>query len=183
MSAVRQFSWGSSGNPLKPSFLEVFAGEAGLSQAVQAESIPIFPPIEIEFNHFVLQSVDLLDPAVLSHVKSLISDGWVLGIHFGTPCSSFSIARKNDGGPPPLRSKAALWGFQHLRGKDLEKVRLGNDIAVQLAMLCHDHGIPWSVENPAGSFLWSMPTMIQLVHNVVGPAGLSWTCVGSARST
>ena len=167
MSAVRQFSWGSSDTPPKPSFLEIFAGEAGLSQAVQAESIPIFPPIEIEFNQFVFQSVDLLDPAVLSHVKSLISQGWILGIHFGTPCSSFSIARKNDGGPPPLRSKAALWGFQHLTGRDLEKVQLGNtflDITVQLAMLCHDHGIPWSVENPAGSFLWSMPTMIKLLH-------------------
>ena len=166
MSAVRQFSWGSSDTPLKP-FLEIFAGEAGLSQAVQAESIPIFPPIEIEFNQFVFQSVDLLDPAVLSHVKSLISQGWVLGIHFGTPCSSFSIARKNDGGPPPLRSKAALEGFQHLTGKDLEKVRLGNtflDVTVQLAMLCHDHRIPWSVENPAGSFLWSMPTMIRLIQ-------------------
>ena len=78
MSAVRQFSWGSSDTPSKPSFLEIFAGEAGLSQAVQAESIPIFPPIEIEFNQFVFQSVDLLDPAVLSHVKSLISQGWIL---------------------------------------------------------------------------------------------------------
>ena len=82
MSAVRQFSWGSSDTPLKPSFLEIFAGEAGLSQAVQAESIPIFPPIEIEFNQFVFQSVDLLDPAVLSHVKSLISQGWVLGLRY-----------------------------------------------------------------------------------------------------
>ena len=147
---------------------------------------PIFPPIEMEFNQFIFQSVDLLDPAVLSHVKSLISQGWVLGIHFGTPCSSFSIARKNDGGPPPLRSKAALWGLQHLAGKDLEKVQLGNtflDITVQLAMLCHDHGIPWSIENPAGSFLWSMPTIIKLVRRCRASIGLRWTCVVSARST
>ena len=165
MRAVRQFSWGSRDVPSRPSFLEIFAGEAGLSQAVQAESIPIFPPIEIEVNHFVFESVDLLDPAVLSHVQFLISQGWVLGIHFGTPCSSFSLARKNDGGPPPLRSQTALWGFSSLAGKDLEKVKMGNrflEVTVQLAALCYDHGIPWSIENPAGSFLWSMPPMVNL---------------------
>ena len=167
MKAPQQFTWGSKDTPREPSFLEIFAGQAGLSQAVQARSIPIFPPIEIEVNEFVFQSVDLLDPAVLSHVKLLISEGWILGIHFGTPCSSFSKARKNDGGPPPLRSAEALWGFAGLSGLDTEKVRMGNcflDITVQLATFCFDRAVPWSVENPAGSFLWIMPPMLDLIQ-------------------
>ena len=64
MSVPQQFSWGSKDKPLSPSFLEIFAGQAGLSQAVSARSTPIFPPIEIEINEFVFQSVDLLDPTV-----------------------------------------------------------------------------------------------------------------------
>ena len=167
MSVPQQFSWGSNDKPLSPSFLEIFAGQAGLSQAVSARSIPIFPPIEIEINEFVFQSVDLLDPRVLSHIKFLIKEGWVLGIHFGTPCSSYSRARKNDGGPPPLRSANSLWGLTGLGGKDKEKVELGNKfmtITVDLALFCFDHNVPWSIENPAGSFLWLMPPMIELVR-------------------
>ena len=122
MSVPQQFSWGSKDTPLSPSFLETIAGQAGLSQAVSARSIPIFPPIEIEINEFVFQSVDLLDPTVLSHIKFLIKEGWLLGIHFGTPCSSYSRARKNDGGPPPLRSASSLWGLTGLKDKDREKV-------------------------------------------------------------
>ena len=167
MSVPQQFSWGSKDTPLSPSFLEIFAGQAGLSQAVSARSIPIFPPIEIEINEFVFQSVDLLDPTVLSHIKFLIKEGWVLGIHFGTPCSSYSRARKNDGGPPPLRSANSLWGLNGLKDKDKEKVELGNKfmtITVDLALFCFDHNVPWSIENPAGSFLWLMPPMIELVR-------------------
>ena len=122
---------------------------------------------EIEINEFVFQSVDLLDPTVLSHIKFLIKEGWVLGIHFGTPCSSYSRARKNDGGPPPLRSASSLWGLTGLKDKDREKVELGNKfmtITVDLALFCFDHNVPWSIENPAGSFLWLMPPMIELVR-------------------
>ena len=140
--------------PLKPSFLENFAGQAGLYNPYTD-----FSSDRIEVNEDVFQSVDLLDPAVLSHVKFLISEGWILGIHFGTPCSSFSKARKNDGGPPPP------WCSLKLKGLDLENVKLGNcflDITVQLATCCHDHAVPWSMENPDGSFLWLMPPMVTL---------------------
>ena len=84
-----------------------------------------------------------------------------------TPCSSYSRARKNDGGPPPLRSASSLWGLSGLKGKDMEKVELGNKfmtITVDLALFCFDHNVPGSIENPAGSFLWLMPPMIELVR-------------------
>ena len=37
-------------------------------------------------------------------------------------------------------------------------------ITVEVALCCFDHNVPWSVENPAGSFLWLMPPMINLVR-------------------
>ena len=148
--------------PTGPVFLEIFAGEAGLSQAVSARGVPILPPIEISPNNFVLEPVDILDPAVFRHVKFLIKEKLIIFIHFGTPCSSFSIARKNDGGPPPLRDRQHLWGRHGLSEMDQKKLEMGNQflrLTVELAQLCHARGIRWSVENPATSFLWLMPPM------------------------
>ena len=104
--------WGSMTIPEGgPFFFEIFAGEAGLSKAVNALGTPILPPIEIEIKGLVNQSVDLFDPAVLAHIHLLIEHKKIKAIHFGIPCSSFSLARKDDGGPPPLRD------MDHLRGK------------------------------------------------------------------
>ena len=140
--------------------MEVFAGEAGLSQAVSARGMQILPPIEIVINNFVKEKVDILDPAVFQHLQFLIQEGIVIFIHFGTPCSSFSIARKHDGGPPPLRDRQHLWGRHGLSRRDREKLLLGNQfmaLTAALATLCYDRGILWSIENPASSFLWRMP--------------------------
>ena len=146
--------------PSGPVFVEVFAGEAGLSQAVSARGMQILPPIEIVINNFVKEKVDILDPAVFQHLQFLIQGGIVIFIHFGTPCSSFSIARKHDGGPPPLRDRQHLWGRHGLSRRDREKLLLGNKfmaLTAALATLCYDRGILWSIENPASSFLWRMP--------------------------
>ena len=109
-----------------PFFLEIFAGEAGLSKAVSALGTPILPPIEIEIKGLVNQSVDLFDPAVLAHIHLLIEHKKIKAIHFGTPCSSFSLARKDDGGPPPLRDMDHLRGKSGLAAHDQAKVEFGN---------------------------------------------------------
>ena len=153
--------WGSQFIPsAKGFFLEIFAGEAGLTQAIHARGRKFLPPIEILPNNFVLDAVDILDQQVVLHIKKLIAAGSLFFIHFGTPCSSFSLARKDDGGPPPLRDRANLWGRPNLRACDIEKVQLGNQfmaITAELVTMCHRCSVGWSVENPAGSFLWSMP--------------------------
>ena len=100
--------------PIGPAFLEVFAGAAGLSQAISARGLQILPPIEINTNQFVHISVDILEPQVQQHVIKLIRAKVIAFIHFGIPCSSFSIARKDDGGPPPLRNRMYLWGIPGL---------------------------------------------------------------------
>eukprot|EP00435_Cladocopium_sp_Y103_P024835 s708_g6.t1 len=88
--------------PSRPVFVEVFAGEAGLSQAISARGMQVLPPIEILTNNFVTEPVDILDPLVYRLLQLLIKENLVAFIHFGTPCPSFSIARKHDGGPPPF---------------------------------------------------------------------------------
>ena len=159
--------WGSMQIPSGSFFLEIFAGKAGLSQAISARGIPILPPIEIEAGDFVQQSVDVLDPAVQAHLRLLIEAKVIFYIHFGTPCSSFSIARKNDGGPPPLRDRHHLWGLPGLRPQDQRKVTMGTEFMFftqRMATLCHKLGVLWSVENPASSFIWVMPPILDLAQ-------------------
>eukprot|EP00435_Cladocopium_sp_Y103_P009415 s1300_g2.t1 len=159
--------WGSMQIPSGSFFLEIFAGQAGLSQAIKARGIAVLPPIEIEVNNFVRQSVDVLSPQIKAHLKLLLEAKVIFYIHFGTPCSSFSMARKNDGGPPPLRDRHHLWGLPGLRPKDREKVRLGTAFMFftqEMATLCHQLNLSWSVENPASSLLWFMPPMQELAQ-------------------
>ena len=113
----------------------------------------------------MIETVNFLDPKVCQHIELLIDHGVISFIHFGTPCSSFSVARKNDGGPPPLRDAAHLWGLPGLSPKDHDKVLLGNkfmELTAKLARHCSMRGVGWSIENPATSFLWSMPLMVEL---------------------
>ena len=103
----------------------------------------------------LIDSVNFLDLKVLQHVELLIDRGVIEFVHFGTPGSSFSVARKNDGGPPPLRDAAHLWGLPGLSPKGRDKVQLGNKfmwLTAQLAHKCSARGVGWSIENPASSF-------------------------------
>jgi len=159
--------WGSMQIPHGRFFLEIFAGQAGLSQAISARGMQILPPIEIETGQFVRQSVDVLDPKVQAHLQLLIEAKIIFYIHFGTPCSSFSVARKNDGGPPPLRDRHHLWGLPGLRPQDQKKVTMGTEFMFftqRMARLCSQFEVAWSLENPASSFIWVMPPILELAQ-------------------
>ena len=96
----------------------------------------------------------------------------MLYIHFGTPCSSFSQARKDDGGPPPLRSAAHITGLPGLSTRDQAKVELGNlfvEVTAELIGWCHRYQVRWSIENPATSFIWKMPKLKE-VWDKIGPS-------------
>ena len=166
MQSMNEFPspfWGSMQVPDQgPFFLEIFAGEAGLTEAVRKAGGLALPPIEIEVKGIVQEAVDLFDPQVLAHIHLLLEKGKIYYVHFGTPCSSFSIARKDDGGPPPLRDKDHLRGKPNLRPADQAKVEFGNlcaDTTEVLVSTCNRYGVDWSIENPATSHLWSLPTM------------------------
>lgn len=149
-------------------FLEIFAGEAVLTRAMREAGFACLPPIELEANQFVPFSTDVTDAQVLLHVQMLLKEGYISYIHCGTPCSSFSLARKADGGPPPLRSSQALYGLPGLKPGDQLKVEVGNQlmqITADLISHCQAYGIRWSLENPLGSYLWAMPPIRELASS------------------
>ena len=89
---------------------------------------------------------------------NLIQSGHVLIIWWGTPCTSFSVARRWDGGPPPLRSEEdpdlpGCWLSDH----DVAKVLAGNalaDLTAEGIVLGHRHHVYSVLENPATSRIW-----------------------------
>ena len=150
-----------------PWFLEVFSGTARLTSAVRQLGIPCLPPIDITLCEEVPSAFDVLDCDNWSFIMKLISCGAVLFIHFGTPCNSFSAARKDDGGPPPLRSEQYPEGLPDLQGHNLAIAQLGNwftDRTVEAAVAVVRAGGDFSIENPLWSLLWQTQLIKKLVQ-------------------
>ena len=107
-------------------FLEVFAGEGGFSRSIWKKGGWILPPIDIVKSGFTSSSTDIFDANVFNKVARWCASGCVCLTHFGTPCTSYSRARRfGDGGPPPLRTLRYLRGRPGLSFTDRQKVRMG----------------------------------------------------------
>ena len=140
-----------------PWFLEIFSGTARLTSSVRALGIPCLPPIDITVCSEVPSAFDVLDCENWSFIMKLIASGAIKFIHFGAPCNSFSAARKEDGGPPPLRSEEHPEGLPGLTGSNLAIAMLGNfftERTVEAAETVVRVGGDFSIENVLGSLLW-----------------------------
>eukprot|EP00973_Karenia_brevis_P076564 10636882-Karenia_brevis.AAC.1 len=73
-------------------FLELFSGKAVLASALRARH---YGCLACDIKYGV--EFDLCDSVVRSVIKGWISSRVISGVWFGTPCSSFSLARR---GPP-----------------------------------------------------------------------------------
>ena len=106
---------------------------------------------------------------MFSTLTSNTESGRVCFLWVGMPRTSFSIARKWDGkGPGPLRDADHLWGFNWLSGKDLAKVRQGNQLlcfSLRCMRLCEKYRIPYALENPMSSFAWLMPPVQHFIDD------------------
>ena len=142
--------------------LEVFAGKAVWSSSCSSRGWIVLPPIEIVVAGHVKAPADITDPKIWQKVLRWLEV--VDFVHFGTPCSSFSQARKDDGGPPPLRTADDIFGLSGLTEDDQKKVLIGNQLAeVTIEIIRHlSPAQLWSIENPAGSFLWQLPDFMKL---------------------
>ena len=144
--------------------LEIFSGCARMSQAMSKQGFTCFA-YDIEYN----SGCDLLN---FDNRKKLVkwinkhSDQIAL-IWFGTPCTSWSRARRFDGGPPPLRDDGVhlMLGCEHLSARDQAKVLEGNallDVTIELIKLCQALQLPWVMENPYTSRIWLTPQVQKL---------------------
>jgi hypothetical protein len=145
--------------------VEVFSGMAGISRALSEAGSRVLPPIDIVVDGFVAHATDITDGRVTGLLMQLIKSHVIRGMHFGTPCTTYSRARRHDGGPPPLRSSQHLAGLPGLSPSDQAKVQAGNlfmNLTVELANLVHNSGGWFTIENPASSLLWQCPEIAQL---------------------
>ena len=113
---------------------------------------------------------DLSKRRLQQQLLTFIKHNNVQFVWLGTPCNSWSRARRNDGrGPGPLRDDAQfLYGFPSLCPRDFDKVRLGNCLmrfSARVFRLCLDLQIPVILENPHTSRLWLAPPIKHLLQH------------------
>ena len=136
-------------------FMELFAGEAGLTLAVKREVGNVFTPGDIEQNSQAGVTMDLLNNETFKTLKSKIKKGLVRWLHLAPPCKTFSRARRRD----RLARVRKLRSVQHPEGfKPYPKlVAEANKLASRSAQLCllqWKAGGVFSLENPASSLIW-----------------------------
>ena len=124
--------------------------------------IPTLPPIDITICEQVPTAFDVVDSDQWSVVMELIRAGAVRFLHCGTPCNTFASARKDDGGPPPLRSHDDPLGRPGLSADNEALVFLGNLFLFRSLEACSavvQHGGDFSIENPEFSLIWETPQL------------------------
>ncbi|CAE8631559.1 unnamed protein product [Polarella glacialis] len=134
---------------------EFFAGSAVWTKALTKRGYAYLTPVEItDCSHLGLLNYLFLEKCILVLRAKLVD-----AAHFGTPCSSLSIAIT-----PPWRSAEYPFGFPNLVGVAAAKVRVGNalsSVAAQL-IVCDECGVAVTDENPATSWHWKLPVIIAL---------------------
>ncbi len=142
--------------------LELFSGEGGLSDKIRKHGYAV---LSFDFNcgsHF-----DLCKSHILSLVIGWICSGCVLFVWLGTPCSSWSLARRGPAGSSwgPIRDKEHILGLPNLSDSDQCKIDNGNKTANASKIIircCVNNGIPCALENPANSRLFHSPYIMPL---------------------
>ena len=105
-------------------------------------------------------SEGLLDVSVQQHIAAMVDAGCFVSAQAGPVCSSFSRAVR-----PAVRSAEKPEGLDVTTEAMAKKVAIGNAMAEWLAELVRKFclaGLPFWIENPAGSFLWLQPAWVAL---------------------
>lgn len=145
--------------------LEIFSGSGHFSRAIRRKLKSV---CAFEVDSCYGPQFDLTKPKIQKEIIKLIKSGVVQYVWLGTPCNSWSRARRNDGrGPGPLRDDTTgLMGLPNLSEKDNSKVAIGNSLmkfSAQVFRLCVLLHIPVALENPHTSRLWLTPQLRHLM--------------------
>jgi len=137
---------------------EIFSGVGRLTRCLKSVDFECDEPIEAyPSKNVYLPRHDLDRPCVVSKLLKLICKGKYYYIHFGMPCSSFSLLQNLNKG---TRTSSRPEG-----DGSLERERLGNRLADAVCLLCraqHEIGGYFSIENPRSSFLWKYAPVSEL---------------------
>ena len=143
--------------------LEVFAGSGRLSSQLRQDGFRVFP-----IDTCLHPDDDVLNPSTEECIIELLLSGCVKLLWLGMPCTSFSVARRDDGiGPGPLRSDSCPMGLPGLSKSDQRQVTLGNAMlmfSIRLILICLALRIPFILENPYSSRCWITPIMQQVLR-------------------
>lgn len=158
--------------------LEVFAGSGRLCSQLRRDGFRAFP-----IDTCLHSEDDVLGCSTENSIVELLLSGKVMLLWLGMPCTSFSIARRNDGiGPGPLRSDSCPMGIPGLSKSDQRQVALGNAMlmfSIRLIVICLALKIPFVLENPFSSRCWITPIMQQLLRvSVCKLLHLDFCCFG-----
>ena len=136
-------------------FLEIFAGEAGLTLEIKRVGISVDDPGDVREGGRVVDGFDLLDTASFKKLKSKIKRKRYRWIHFAPPCKTFSRARRRDrfAKARALRSRQKPQGFDP-KPQVVSEANLLASRTAQLALLQWKTGGLFSIENPESSYLW-----------------------------
>ena len=137
-------------------FLEIFSGSGRLGQAIHRAHGWAVLLWDIHFG----PEYDLTKRKNQWKIFEWVRCGYIKCGHLGTPCNSFSRARDQPGGPPPVRSDQRPLGLDGLRPHDQLKVQLGNVLmrfTARLLLVVAQYGLAFTLENPARSRL-DLPT-------------------------
>ena len=128
--------------------LELFAGTARLSDAVQKAGCRTMPAFEVANG----QQYNLLDKGIQDVVIDLIRGGHVWYVHLGTPCTAWSRARHGI--------------INQLKARRKEKFAVGTALfTVRVIRECLKHDVKFTLENPSGSRLWQFKPIEDLFQN------------------
>lgn len=106
--------------------MELFAGIGVLSSYLKRRGLGVVTIDWAKGSHF-----NLAKPHILKRILGWIRGGCVHLVWLGTPCTSWSRARR---GPPgsawaPIRNNQHVLGFPELPPRDQEKIEAGNRTA------------------------------------------------------
>ena len=145
--------------------VEIFSGCARLSRCCSQQGF-VCIAYDLEYGN----NNDLLNQRVYDSLVRFIRklSHEIALVWFGTPCTTWSRARKLDGGPRPLRDDGeGLMGLSGLSPSEQTKVDEGNSllsITADLVDLCFELQLRWVIENPLTSRIWLTPRLVSFVE-------------------
>ena len=172
--------------------MEIFAGTSRLTAAVRQlglrDSFGIDHVVSDRLVAPIVQ-LDLSIPENFSFLQDIIREPGCIYVHFAPPCGTASrarfIKRRGRHNPPVLRTDDHPNGLPHLSPLHAAKVAAANllyDQTQVLRRLCVEHGVLFSIENPARSFMWQTTHMAKFLEEVAHYKTYFHHCMyGSAR--